>query len=132
MFAITAGYMSITALNSFIHIIVSIYFRQELTVTGIANLPSASWIFVITLLQFVFGLFGGLLATTLARKKSHIIILGFILLMAAVALIDYSMLNEREPLWYLVTAPTLKILGIFTGFRLIQIQNEKNISMKKP
>ena len=119
--AIGAGYLSITALNSFVHLIVSIYFKTDLTLTGIAFLPSTTWIIGVTMLQFVFGLFGGLLATTIAKNSSKVI-LGFILIMAAVGLINYYMTMETEPLWYLITAPILTISGIYTGYK-VQIQN---------
>jgi hypothetical protein len=78
----------------------------------------------ITVLQFIFGLFGGLLTTTIAQTKEFIAILGFILLITIIGLMDYTILNEREPLWYLITSPALKAAGIFTGYQLIQIQNK--------
>jgi len=117
MIAIAAGYFSIAALNSFIHVITSIYFRADITLTGISHLPSNSWIIGITFLQFAFGLFGGLLATTVAKNASKVI-LGFILTMVAVSLINYSVMAENEPLWYLITAPSLTIGGIYMGYRL--------------
>jgi len=124
MLAIAAGYFSILVLNSLIHIITSVYFRIDLSLTGIAHLPSAPWVIGITVLQFIFGLFGGLLTTTIAQTKEFIAILGFILLITIIGLMDYTILNEREPLWYLITSPALKAAGIFTGYQLIQIQNK--------
>lgn len=123
MLAIAVGYFSIVALNSFVRVIISVYFNAELFLTGISQLPSDMWVYGVTLLQFAFGLFGGLLTTTIAGSKAHAEILGFILLMIAIGFVDYSMLNEREPLWYLITSPILKVLGIFMGYRLIQSQN---------
>lgn len=121
MVAIAAGYFCITALNSFVHIIISVYFKTDLTLTGIAFLPSATWTVGVTALQFAFGLFGGLLATTIAQKPSKVI-LGFILIMVAVSLINYTMTAQTEPLWYLILAPLLTISGIYTGYQL-QMQN---------
>lgn len=126
MIAIAAGYFSIAALNSFIHIITSIYFRGDITLTGISHLPSTQWIIGVTFLQFAFGLFGGLLATTVAKNASKVI-LGFILVMVAVSLINYSVMVENEPLWYLITAPVLTISGIYIGYRL-QTQESKTTS----
>jgi hypothetical protein len=123
MLAIAAGYFSIVVLNSFVHLIISVYSKNEIILTGIAQFPSDIWAFGITALQFVFGLFGGLLTTTLAGSKAHIEILGFILLMIIISLIDYSVLNDREPLWYLIVSPSLRTLGIFTGYQLIKLQN---------
>lgn len=126
MIAIGAGYFSIAALNSFIHIITSIYFRADISLTGISHLPSTTWIIGVTFLQFAFGLFGGLLATTIAKNASKVI-LGFILIMVAVSLINYSILVDSEPLWYLITAPVLTISGIYMGYHL-QTQESKNNS----
>jgi peptidoglycan/LPS O-acetylase OafA/YrhL len=129
MIAIAAGYFSIAALNSFIHVITSIYFRADITLTGISYLPSTQWILGITFLQFAFGLFGGLLATTIAKNGSQVI-LGFILVMVAVSLINYSVMADHEPLWYLITAPLLTIGGIYMGYRL-QTQESKPTSNEK-
>lgn len=118
MFAIATGYFSMVFLNSFIHLIISFYFRAEFALFGISNLPSTVWVAGVTLLQFVFGLLGGLLATTIEQKNRSIMLLGFILLIVALSLINYSMLSEQEPLWYLISAPLLKIGGIITGYRL--------------
>jgi hypothetical protein len=130
MLSIAVGYFSITALNSFAHLIVSIYFKTDITLAGVANLPSVTWSVGFTILQFAFGLFGGLLATTVA-KNPHRVILGFILIMVAISLIDYSVLNSREPLWYLIVAPILKIIGIFTGYKLIKSQHHKDNQKQK-
>lgn len=117
MGAIAAGYFSITVLNSFIHLITSIYFRSDLTLTGIAYLPSTSWIIGVTVLQFAFGFFGGLLATTIARNATRVI-LGLILIMVTISLINYSMMVDSEPLWYLITGPILTVSGIYMGYRI--------------
>lgn len=117
MGAIAAGYFSITVLNSFIHLITSIYFRSDLTLTGITYLPSTSWTIGVTVLQFAFGLFGGLLATTIARDASKVI-LGLILIMVTISLINYSMMVDSEPLWYLITVPILTVSGIYMGYRI--------------
>ena len=130
MMAVAAGYISIAALNSLVHIITSVYFKAGVSLTGISHLPSTPWVIGVTVLQFVFGLFGGLLATTIARSKQYIVILGFILLMAIIGLINYTTLSEQEPLWYLITSPALTIAGVFTGYRLIKLQN-KNIAARE-
>lgn len=129
MLAIAAGYFSIVILNSFVHLIISVYLKYEIILTGIAQIPSGIWSFGITAMQFGFGLFGGLLTTTLAGSKSHIEILVFILLMTLISFLDYSVLNDREPLWYLIVSPALRIMGIFLGYKLIKSQNN---SLAKP
>ncbi len=127
--SIAAGYFAIAVPNSFIHIIVSVYFKADnLALTGIANLPSATWIAGITALQLALGLFGGLLASTIAKQNQHHVILGFILLMVIMGFTDYSMLSNREPLWYLIAAPILKIVGIFAGYKL-QIQQAEQTKL---
>lgn len=123
MLAIAVGYFAIVVLNSFVHLIVSVYFNTELVLMGISQMPSAPWTFGVTGLQFAFGLFGGLLTTTLAGSKAYVEVLGFILLMVVIGFVDYSVLSGREPLWYLITSPILKVLGIFSGYQLIKEQN---------
>lgn len=54
MLAIAVGYLSLTVLNSFVHVIVSIYFSTELFLTGISQMPSDTWMYGVTALQFVF------------------------------------------------------------------------------
>ena len=127
MMAIAAGYFSIAVLNSLTHLIISFYFKTGIILTGIATVPSTGWVIGITALQPVFGLFGGLLATTIAKDNKHLVLLGFILLMVAIAITDYSVLNEREPLWYLILAPLLKVCGI-TGGYFIQTQQQESLT----
>jgi len=124
MMAIAAGYFAIVFLNSLIHIIVSVYFTTELSLTGVSHLPSLAWTVAFTAMQLLFGLFGGLLTATIAQNKQHLAILGFILLMVIISLINYNALSSQEPLWYLITSPGLKIMGILAGYQLIQAQNK--------
>ena len=126
MMAIAAGYISMLVINSLIHVITSVYFKTGLSLTGISHLSSMPWIVGITGLQLLLGLFGGLLATTIAQSKQHIAILGFVLLMVIIGLFNYTALSTQEPLWYLITAPALRITGILAGYRLIQLQNKSN------
>jgi hypothetical protein len=126
MMAIVAGYISMAALNSLVHIITSVYFKTELSLAGISHLDSMPWIVGVTGLQLMLGLFGGLLATTIAQTKQHMAILGFILLMTVIGFFNYTVLSPQEPLWYLISAPALRIVGIFAGFQLIQLQNKSN------
>ncbi|WP_138429793.1 hypothetical protein [Fodinibius saliphilus] len=121
MIAIAAGYFSIAATNGFVHLIVSFYFKSTITLSGVANLPSVTWTAGITALQLAIGLFGGLLASTIADKEKHLATLGLILLLVIIGLTNYTMLNEREPIWYLITAPALRVTGVFFGYKL-QIQ----------
>lgn len=118
LLALVAGYISIIALNSFFHLIVSVYFNTELLLSGISQLPSSLWIIGFTLVQFLWGLFAGFFTTTLARENSSIAILGLLLIIVATSFINYSVLSGREPLWYLITAPVLKMAGIYLGFTL--------------
>lgn len=123
MLAIAGGYVSILVLNSLTHIIISVYFRSGLYLTGISQLPSLPWVVGVTALQFAFGLLGGLLTSSLSKGRPDREILGFILLMVAIGIIDYTMLEKQEPLWYLITSPALKVLGIYSGFRLFLNQD---------
>jgi len=123
MLAVAAGYISISFLNGFSHAVTSLYFRHSLSLTGVASLPSPAWGYGFTVLQFIFGLFAGLLTASITKTKGHIEILALILLIIAAGFIDYSVLSNREPLWYLITAPTLKVAGIFIGYILKQKQD---------
>lgn len=125
LLAIAVGYFTVAALNGFSRIIISLYFRTDISLAGIQNLPSQYWVYALTALQFIFGLFGGLMVSSIVKTKAYIEILSLILLMIAIGFIDYSMLNEREPLWYLITSPLLKILGIFAGYQLKLKQDEQ-------
>ncbi len=122
MLAIVAGYFSIALLSGFSRLIVSVYLKNDIALTGIENFPT-TWAFGLTGLGFFFGIFGGLLTTTLADSEGVIEIVGFILIMAGVGLVDYSMLSEREPVWYLISSPALKMAGIFIGYHLKRTQD---------
>lgn len=123
MLAIVAGYISIIFLDSFSHAVTSLYFEHGLYLTGVANLPSPVWGYGFALLQFIFGLFAGLLTASIAKSKGGLEIVSLVLLIVAAGCIDYSVLSRQEPLWYLITSPALKSFGIYLGFVLKQKQD---------
>ncbi|NGP88005.1 hypothetical protein [Fodinibius halophilus] len=124
MLAIAVGYITITATNSFVHLIISFYFKTEFALTGITTLPSEIWVAGVTLLQLGFGMFAGLLSSTLAQSDKHLATLGLILLLVIAGILDYTILQQREPTWYLITSTILRVLGVFIGYKL-QIQQIK-------
>lgn len=116
--AVAAGFISISVLNSFIHLIAAVYTNSELSLTGIAALPSESWQYGITGLLLLFGLIGGFLTTTLSKTSGHLEILILVLLIIGTGFIDYLALANSEPMWYLIASPLLKTGGILLGFEL--------------
>lgn len=119
--AVAAGYISITVLNSFIHLIAAVYTNSELSLTGIAALPSEGWQLGITGLLLLFGLIGGLLTTTLSKTSGQLEILILIFLIMSTGFIDYLALANSEPMWYLIASPLLKTGGIFLGYRIKRV-----------
>lgn len=116
--AVAAGYISITVLTSFLHLIAAVYSNSEWSLTGIADLPSEGWQYSVTGLMFIFGIIGGLLTTTLSKTSGHLEILILIFLVLATGFIDYRALANSEPMWYLIASPFLKTSGIFLGYRI--------------
>lgn len=121
--AVAAGYISMIVLNGFLSIIASVYSNTDLSLTGVADLPSEGWQYSVTGLLLVFGIIGGLLTTTLSKTNGRLEILSLILLITGVGFIDYQALENSEPIWYLISSPLLKIGGIYLGFRIQNLQN---------
>lgn len=116
--AVAAGYISIAVLYSFSRLIAAVYSNSELSLIGIAALPSEGWQFGITGLLLLFGVIGGLLTTTLSKTSGHLEILILVLLIMGTGFIDYLALANSEPMWYLIASPLLKTGGIFLGYRI--------------
>ena len=114
--AIGAGYISIIALDSFVRIIISAYNSEQIILSGISSLPSSEWGYLLVALQFLWGLFAGLLVSSIIQNKNHIETLGLILLVIGSGFIDYSMLQQSEPLWFLIAVPLLRAIGVFVGY----------------
>lgn len=120
--AIAAGYISMIALNGFMRIIIAVYHHRDLSLSGIESLPSDGWSYLMVGIQYVWGTLAGLLTTSIAQPQAHIEILALVLLLVGSGFIDYNMMQQREPLWYLFLSPALKISGILSGYYLTQWQ----------
>lgn len=121
--AVAAGYIAIVVLNGFLRIIASVYTNTDLSLTGVAGLPSEVWQYGVTGLLLIFGMIGGLLTTTMSKTSGQLEIISLILLIVGVGFIDYRALENSEPMWYLITSPLLKIGGIYLGFRIKKLQD---------
>lgn len=122
MLAIAAGYFTIALLSGFSRLIISVYLKTGISITGINAFPF-QWAIGLTVLGFFFGLFAGLLTTTIATSNGNIEILGFILIMVIMALIDYTIMGSQEPMWYLIASPVLKIFGVYSGYHIKKKQD---------
>lgn len=119
--AIASGFISMAALNGFLRLLIAVYHDGDLqSVSGVASLPSAGWGYFVTGIQYAWGIFAGLLTTSIAQQQAAIEILAIVLLLVGSGFIDYQMLRLREPVWYLTLSPSLKILGILSGYYLKQ------------
>ena len=118
LFAIIAGQLSITLLQTFSRVIVGLYFRTEITITGIAHLPSTTWMYFVTALNIIFGLFGGLITSSVAKKSGRLEVLILALLIFIWGLFSFQMTASVEPTWYRILSPLLIILGLLAGYKL--------------
>lgn len=122
--AIAAGYLSIIALNGFVRIILAVYHHSDLSFSGITSLPSDEWGYFIVGAQYLWGLLAGFLTVSIVSSQAHLETLALVLLLVGSGCIDYSMLHQNEPLWYLILSPVLKILGVLSGYYLLQQQTQ--------
>ncbi|MDZ7715022.1 MAG: hypothetical protein U5J95_02300 [Balneolaceae bacterium] len=118
LIAVIVGQLSITLLQTFSRVVVGAYFRTELTITGISHLPSLTWMYFLTALNFIFGMFGGLITSSLARNKGRLEVLILALLIFIWGLFSFQMTLNTEPVWYRILAPLLTIFGVMTGYLL--------------
>lgn len=122
--AVLSGYFSIAFLNGFTRIIVSFYHREDLILSGVSAMPTPAWGYGIFIGGFFFGMFGGLITSTLAPGSilKHIVFLVVLILLSGS--IDYLLFAGTEPGWWLYGAPTLKVAGIFSGYSIKRRQQE--------
>lgn len=125
LLAIVAGQLTIAGLNGFARIILSLYQRTEIVLSGVEHLPSTPWAVGITALGFLFGMFGGLITCTLARGSYTVEVVALILLTVALGLFDFTLLPDAHTSWSLVAAPALKVAGIYTGYRIVTRQDKQ-------
>lgn len=125
LLAIAAGQLTIAGLNGFARIILSLYQRTDIVLSGVEHLPSTTWAVGVTALGYLFGLFGGLITCTLARGSYRIEVLTLILLTVALALFDFTFIPEVHTSWSLAASPALKVAGIYTGYTIISKQDRQ-------
>lgn len=125
LLAIITGYLSIAFLNSLTRLIVALYFRTDIQLSGVSHLPSPFWQYVLIVLYMAFGLFGGLITCSIVQRKYGIEILVLICLILTAGFFEYEFLNTEEPLWYLVCSPLAKITGVWGGYRIKLSQDQK-------
>ena len=118
LIAIIVGQLSITMLQAFTRAVIGVYFRTEITMTGVSHLPSSVWMYFITALNLIFGLFGGLITSSIARGKGKMEVLILVILIFIWGLFSFQMTVNTEPTWYKISAPLLTISGILAGYYL--------------
>lgn len=123
--AIIAGQLSIVFLSGFTRLIVAVYFRSEIQLSGVLHLPSPFWQYALTFLNIAFGMFGGLITCSIAQKRYGTEILALICLIITMGFFEYEFLNTGEPTWYLVLSPLAKVAGVWGGYRIKLAQDQK-------
>lgn len=118
-----AGYLSISMIESFVRVIISIYSGSDMILTGVSALPSSFLAVTLTVDGVVFGLIGGFITCSISNSKSHTEILSLIVLVAASGFFFYYFKGSAEPIWYIICDPLLKILGIFAAYKIFLNQN---------
>lgn len=126
LLAVAAGYLTIMVFNSFVRIIFAVYNKSAISFSGVSELPSLPG-YLIVAAGFLFGLIGGLMTNTIARKNAAIATLSLVILVIAAGFIAYDLMAENEPLWYFISSPLLKISGILTAY-YIKTRETKNIN----
>jgi hypothetical protein len=126
LFAVIAGYLSVIFFNSFVRFVISVYSKANVSLSGVADLPSALLMYLFTAAGFLFGLIGGLITCSIVNDDAKIEILALIILIVTAGLFAYHFTGNAEPLWYLISAPLLKMGGIFTAYYLKLEQDEIN------
>lgn len=124
VFALVFGYISINLFDGFIRFIISVYTKNALVLSGVAQLPNTLLAYAITAAGFLFGLIGGFLTCSIAGGKPKIEILSLIILIVASGLFTYYFTGNNEPAWYLITAPLLKIAGVYLAYTLFVKQHQ--------
>lgn len=123
--AIIAGHLSISVLNGFSRLVIALYSRSEIHLSGVGHLPSPYWGYFIVGLGLIFGIFGGLITCSIAKRNYGIEVLALSSLIIITGLFDYQFLNTAEPIWYLSMNPLAKIAGVWIGYGLKRSQDQK-------
>lgn len=125
LLAIIAGHLSITFLNGLTRLIIALYFRTDIQLSGVSHFPSPFWQYAFIALNVAFGIFGGLITSSIVQKKYGMEILVLICLIITTGFFEYEFLNMAEPIWYLVLSPLAKAMGVWGGYRVKLAQDKK-------
>lgn len=120
--ALAAGYLAILLLEGFVRFILSVYSGANITLAGVSGFPSPLLGYLLTGAGLIFGLIGGFITCSLADTSPDFEILSLIILVMAAGFFSFYISNADEPLWYIITGPLLKALGVYFSFILYQRQ----------
>lgn len=116
--AVAAGYITIVLLDLLFRLAAARLTGFAPALTGIGDLPSTGWQYASTGILIVYGMAGGMVTSSVVRTSADMEILSLILLAIFVGFVNFRVLAEIEPIWYLTVSPLLKTGGIFLGFRI--------------
>jgi hypothetical protein len=123
--AVVAGQLSIIFLSGFAYLVVALYFRSEIYLSGVSHLPAPFWQYALVFLQLIFGMFGGLVTCSIARQRYGIEVLALVSIIVILGFFEYQFLSIREPAWYLLFSPLAKIAGVWLAYRIKAAQDLK-------
>jgi len=128
IYGIVGGISSVVALDAFIRLIISIYFRLEIMFTGYSSFPGFWWPLFLVLSAAFTSFFGSMLAGSVARKHIYGVIISYTLILFILRVAQLQYLINTESPFYASAALVLSMLGIVGSWLLLR----KKIQNKKP
>jgi len=129
IWAIVAGYLSITLLTLFTFVILAIYLPDQFSFRTLHAPPSITWQIFLLVLSACFSIFAGMLTWTLSPKRPawHVHALALVVIVMG-SFSAASSIPMGQPVAYAVALPIIGYIGVEVGGRLQQRLNKADLS----
>jgi hypothetical protein len=120
IYGIVGGLSSVIALDAFIRLIISIYFKTEIMFIGYSSFPGFWWPLFLVLSTAFTSFFGGMMAGSIGHKHIYGVIISYTLLLFILRVSQLQYLLNTESPFYASSALVLSMLGVVVSWMILR------------
>ncbi len=127
IYGLVGGISSVIALDAFIRLIISIYYKLDIMFIGYSSFPGFWWPLFLVLSTAFTSFFGGMLAGSVGRKRIYVVIVGYVFVLLILRVTQLQYLISVESAFYASSAIILSMIGVLGSWLLLR----RNLPEKK-
>lgn len=120
IYGIIGGLSSVIALDAFIRLIISIYFKTEIMFIGYSSFPGFWWPLFLVLSTAFTSFFGAMMAGSVGRSHIYGVMITYTLLLFILRVSQLQYLINTESPFYASSALVLSMLGVVGSWMILR------------